>query len=233
MASAATTVCRPRGNEPLMRHWFEHKGERERVSHPVNAAALRGGAPHAGDGGPETGRGVGDDGASRRKAPAPSAHAGPLSGRFRLPKARSRDRSPAVPDRWRRAGAPWMTATRACSDVRRGSRTPGRYEPCRRFGTRRFSVPRRVTRARSRSPLREVVRPSARSCRPAPITPPTSVSVTRCSTASAPTRRKPPPSCLSNSSVRLMVIRVIAGCFGDGVASASSTRTVHLAGHPA
>jgi hypothetical protein len=36
-----------------------------------------------------------------------------------------------------------------------------------------------------------------------------------------------------SSSVRLMVMLVIAGCFGDGVASASSTRTVHLAGHPA
>ncbi len=50
--------------------------------------------------------------------------------------------------------ASWITATSAFSDVRRGSRKPGKYDPCRSFGTRRFSVPSRVSSARSRYPFR-------------------------------------------------------------------------------
>ena len=42
------------------------------------------------------------------------------------------------------------TSVSAFSDVRRGSRKPGKYEPCRSFGTRRFSAPRRVFSSRSR-----------------------------------------------------------------------------------
>jgi len=50
--------------------------------------------------------------------------------------------------------ASWMTATSAFSEVLRGSRKPRKYLHCRGFGTFRFSVPRRVSRARSRHPLR-------------------------------------------------------------------------------
>ena len=46
--------------------------------------------------------------------------------------------------------ASWMTATRAFSEVRRGSRKPGKYDPCRSFGTRRFNEPSRVFSSRSR-----------------------------------------------------------------------------------
>jgi hypothetical protein len=42
------------------------------------------------------------------------------------------------------------SATSAFSEVLRGSRKPGKYEPCRSFGTRRFSAPSRVFSSRSR-----------------------------------------------------------------------------------
>ena len=78
--------------------------------------------------------------------------------------------------------ASWITATKACSVVRRGSRKPGTYEPLRSLGILRSSVPRRVSKARWRYPpdqvrgklLRCVVRSSLRSYRPAPICPSTS-----------------------------------------------------------
>ena len=46
--------------------------------------------------------------------------------------------------------ASWITATSAFSDVRRGSRKPGKYAPVRSFGTRRFNAPIRVFSSRSR-----------------------------------------------------------------------------------
>src|SRR5512144_1263315 len=46
--------------------------------------------------------------------------------------------------------ASWMTDTSAFSTVRRGSRKPGKYDPCRSFGMRRVSEPSRVSNVRSR-----------------------------------------------------------------------------------
>ena len=46
--------------------------------------------------------------------------------------------------------ASWITATRACSVVRRGSRNAGKYEPLRSLGIFSSSVPRRVSKARGR-----------------------------------------------------------------------------------
>ncbi len=80
---------------------------------------------------------------------------------------------PVIPIAWTRSStlrvetpwiqASWITATKACSVVRRGSRKPGKYEPFRSFGIFRSSVPSRVSKARWRYPLRCVVRSSLRS----------------------------------------------------------------------
>ena len=50
--------------------------------------------------------------------------------------------------------ASWITVTSAFSAVLRGSRNGGKYDPCRSFGMRSWSEPRRVSRLRSRYPLR-------------------------------------------------------------------------------
>ena len=46
--------------------------------------------------------------------------------------------------------ASWITATKAFSSVRRGSRKPGKYDPWRSFGMRRLSEPSRVSSVLSR-----------------------------------------------------------------------------------
>jgi hypothetical protein len=50
--------------------------------------------------------------------------------------------------------ASWTTATSAFSLTFRGSRKGGKYEPWRSLGMRSWSVPSRVSSARSRYPLR-------------------------------------------------------------------------------
>src|SRR3954464_11205946 len=66
---------------------------------------------------------------------------------------------------------------------------------------RSWSVPSRVSRVRSRKPLRYVWRSAVLSCRAAPITPSTSASISNCTTASATERRKSPsPAFCSNST---------------------------------
>src|SRR3954467_3041741 len=50
--------------------------------------------------------------------------------------------------------ASWITATSAFSAVLRGSRNGGKYEPCRSLGMRKLRGPSRVSKVRSRYPLR-------------------------------------------------------------------------------
>jgi hypothetical protein len=72
-----------------------------------------------------------------------------------------------------------MTAVSAFSAIRRGSRKPGKYEPFLSFGMRSSAVPARVSQTRSRWPLRWTSRSALFSPQAAPVTPPTSSSISR------------------------------------------------------
>ena len=83
-------------------------------------------------------------------------------------------------------------------------------------------LPSRVLSARSRWPLRCVVRSPVRSWRPAPIRPSTSVSVSSCTKASATQRRRSPSPALASSSASGRVPSVI-GFSRSGVRPRNST----------
>src|SRR5437588_10208883 len=63
------------------------------------------------------------------------------------------------------------------------------------------------------------VRSPERSCRPAPISPSTSVSISNCTTASATLRRKSPSPALASNSASGSVSSVIGSSWRQGEAS--------------